>query len=134
MTLIAPAQFRSLYQEKVSDNLVLVGDSSDATLLTGRAKHTIFVQQIVADITTTDLVIWTFKDSSTPTAVVVGTLGSGPGIGQFIVVDYGPQGRALTEGKDLILSFSGSGMAGNVHVDAYLKLTGTITPAEMASG
>ena len=133
MTLIAPAQFRSLFQAKVSDTLVATGDTADVTLLTSRAKHTIFVQQIVADITTTDLVIWTFKDNASP-AVIVGKLGSGPGIGQFIVVDYGPQGRAITEGKDLIFSPSGSGMAGNIHVDAYLKLTGTITPAELASG
>lgn len=133
MTLIAPAQYRSLYQAAVSDTLVGASDSADVTLLTSRTKHTIFVQQIVVDITTSDLVVWSFKDSATP-AVSVGKLGSGPGLGQFVVVDYGPQGRAITEGKDLVFSPSGAGMAGNIHVDAYLKLTGTITPTEMARG
>lgn len=133
MPLRSPEQFRSLYQAKVADQLVTAADSSDITLLTGRTKHTLYIQQIIVDVTTSDLVTWSFKDSAT-TPVVVGKLNSGPGVGQFVIVDYGSQGRALTEGKDLIWSPSSSGMAGNIHVDAYSRPSSTMTITEMANG
>lgn len=133
MSLITPLHFRSLFQAKIGDHLVAVSDSADVTLLIGRAKHSIFVQLIVVDVTTSDLVKWTFQDEA-PTPLIVGSLGPGPGVGQFVVVDYGPQGRPITEGKNLVLTFTGDGMAGNVHVDAYLKQTSAMSAAELASG
>lgn len=97
MSLVTPLHFRSLFQAKIADHIVTPSATEDVILLVGRTKHSIFIQLIVVDVTTNDLVKWTFQDTASP-ALIIGSLGPGPGTGQFVVVDYGPQGRPVTEG------------------------------------
>ncbi|KKN24198.1 hypothetical protein LCGC14_0897290 [marine sediment metagenome] len=130
MGLTAPEQFRSLYQAQIADQSVATSDSGTVTLLSGKSKHTLYVQRVVADITTSAVATWTVQDSAS-TPVVMAHLGPSPGRGQFVLADYGPQGRAITEGKDLNLSIGTAGMAGNLHVDAYRRQTATAVPGDL---
>jgi hypothetical protein len=95
--------------------------STASSKITGKAGWTIFIQRIVLSVTTDNAATQTFQDSA-GTPVPGGVSKASPGLGP-IVWDFGEEGFALTEAKDFQHKMSGTGMAGAVVVQAYMKPT-----------
>lgn len=89
--------------------------------ITGEAGWTIYIQRILVAVTTDNAATQTFQDSAGTPVLVAGTKAS-PGIGP-ILFDFGPEGFALTEGKDFQHKMSGAGLAASVTVTAYKRRT-----------
>ncbi len=100
-------------------NVLAGGDPAVNPLIDCPANHTIYLQRILVTVTTDAAKILTFKDTA-GTPVVFGATKASPGIGT-IILDYGPDGVALTANKDLQLATDGAGLAGVIHVEAYAK-------------
>lgn len=108
----------------VSYTVVAATDYSTATQkIAGVAGETIYVQKILVVVTTDNAATQLFQDSAGTPIIVAGTKAS-PGIGP-ILFDFGPDGFALTEGKDLNHKMSAAGIAASVTITAYRKRTAT---------
>lgn len=127
------ARNREFYAPLTKDVDVVVGTQDYNGVLVPRdANHTIFVQRIVAAITThSDGKIWTFQDTAAVPVkiasyadVVVANVMQPP-----FAVDFGPNGTPLTQGKSLDIKGSGAGLGARIHIEAYQKLTGVGVPA-----
>lgn len=89
--------------------------------------HTIFVQRIHVEITTASAgKTWTIKDSNGTPLVVSGPYDTDTAP-TSIDIEFGEQGRGLTQGKDLVLTISAAGAVGSVTWEAYQKLTAVIS-------
>ena len=128
-------QYRAHNSSKVTDVLVLAATdytTPTAIITVKSANHRVYVQKISVNVTTYGSDTWTFQDSastpvpiafmSIPGAVVALASESGS-----IVFDFGPKGIALTLGKNLNMTMSGTGSAGAIHVEAYEKLEGAVS-------
>jgi hypothetical protein len=96
------------------------------------AKHTLYIQKIVFDVTTSAAQSMTFQDDA-GTPVVIATIPSGPGVGPQ-VFDFGDDGIPLTKGKNLDIATSGAGLAGRYSINAYAMIdpgTAAIVPADL---
>lgn len=96
------------------------------------AKHTIYVQKIVFDVTTSAAQSMTFQDDAS-TPVVIATIPSSPGVGPQ-VFDFGDAGIPLTTGKNLDVATSGAGLAGRYTIHAYAQInpgTASIVPSDL---
>jgi hypothetical protein len=110
-------------------DVYLDGSTTSYTAKTSRGNnHAFFVQKITLSITThatgksvavqdsNSVVIFNHQD----TAAAVG-------IQDVFPLDAGPHGIKLTEGKDLVVTQTGTGgVVGVVHIEGYEKLTQTI--------
>lgn len=114
--------YRQFYQDASTQTTVAAADSADVTLITCKTNHTIYVQRIVAYITTSAAQSWAFEDTA-GTALKIAEITSAPGDETRWDFDFGDEGVALTQGKNLVLNMSGAGLAGTVKVYAYQKLT-----------
>lgn len=112
------ARRRIIYPD-VSTNTTIVVGTADYTLVTGKTNYTIFVQRIIAWITTSAAQSVSFEDSTT--ALQIAKIPSSPGDSTRWDFDFGPEGRALTAGENLVWNASGAGNVGHCEVLAYLK-------------
>ena len=115
--------YRTVFQDVSYDHDILAADSTTLNAIAAKANHTVFVQAIVVNVYTDAAQTLTFQDTAT-TPVVIHKTRSSPGIGPVDEsVDFGPEGKALTEGKGLSIVISGAGLGCAVKVIAYSKLT-----------
>lgn len=107
----------------VSTELTMAAATGDTVLITATsASHTIFVQRIIAYITTDAAQSWSFEDTAgTPVQVAVVT--TSPGDDTRWDFDFGEEGLPLTEGTNLNLNVSAAGLAGRIKVYAYQRIT-----------
>lgn len=89
--------------------------------IAGKAGHTIYIQKLCVSVTTDDAATQTFQDSA-GTPIVAAKTKASPGLGP-ILFDFGPDGFALTEGKDLNHTMSAAGLAAAIVIQAYMKRT-----------
>lgn len=118
----------SAYKNVSAGSVLLAGDDLSSTprvLIALVAGFTIFIQRIVVSVTTDNAATLSFQDSA-GTPVVAAKTKASPGLG-VIVYDFGPEGFALTEGKELDLKNSAAGLAAVIEVQAYQKATGVTT-------
>ena len=116
--------YNRTYQD-VSMELVLAAADGDATLITGKANYSIFVQRIMVYITTSAAQSLAFEDSAT-TPYKIWQVTATPVDETLYSADWGPEGIPLTVGKDFLLNVSAAGVAGTIKVYAYLKQTSNL--------
>jgi hypothetical protein len=128
----------NFYQRRYSSKntkLNVLAATDDTTLITPKsANHQIYVQRIVIEITTYSAKTWTFEDSAgTPVPIKHISIGAAAvalvSESSNMVADFGPEGIALTLGKNLVLNMSAAGAAGVVSVEAYERLVGPVALA-----
>ena len=125
--------YRATYGDKSTTGTVAAADTAtiDNLVAPRNTKWTVFIQRILLAVTTDAAQTLTFQDDA-GTPVVIGKSKSAPGLGVFVVADYGPKGIALTEGKNLDVVISGAGLGCKISVEAYQKLTAAGTTAATA--
>ena len=118
--------YRSFYQD-VSDSLNIATGTSDTTLVTVRnASHTIFLQKVHVQVTGASAgVTWQLTDSASTPLQLTGPFATDTD-GSHFDMDFGPEGRPLTEGTNLILDVSGTGAVGSVTWEAYSRITSAV--------
>lgn len=115
----------------ISGSLIpTAGADPAATLVTGRAKYTIFITRLHVHVTTAAAKIWTFKDSSSG-PVVLAVLPASATVGDRHVLIENEEGVPCTEGKNFVLGTDGAGVAGSIEWEGYMKPTATMTPADI---
>jgi hypothetical protein len=116
----------------VSYSILTATDYTTATAkITGKTGWTIYIQRILVAVTTDNAATQTFQDNAGTPIILAGTKAS-PGIGP-IEFDFGPEGFALTADKSFMHAMSGTGLAGSVTVQAYMKRTEGAAISESAS-
>lgn len=126
------SQNRSTFQS-VSGSLTVAAADGDATLVTSRgAGFTLFIQRIIAYITTDAAQSWAFTDSN-GTPKVIARVTTSPGVDTRWEFDFGDEGVPLTEGKNFLLDVSAAGLAGHIEWLGYQKQTSTVTAAAFAA-
>jgi hypothetical protein len=118
---------RTIYED-ISGTLTVLTTTGDTTLVTAKANHTIYVQRIYMVITTDAAQSISFEDSA-GTPILLGGISASPGANSRHELDFGPEGRPLTEGKNLVMNVSAAGLAGSLVWEGYQKLTGVAAPA-----
>ena len=118
--------YRNINQD-VSTELVMGAADGDTTLISigSRTSYTIYVQRIIAYITTDAAQSWSFEDDN-GTPKKIAEIPSSPGDETRWDFDFGDEGIPLTQGKDLELNVSAAGLAGHIKVYAYRRLTAPI--------
>lgn len=107
----------------VSTELTVLATTGDTVLITATsASHTIYVQRVIGYITTDAAQSIAFQDTAS-TPVVIATITTSPGDETRWDFDYGDEGWALTAGTNLNMNVSATGLAGNVKVYAYQRIT-----------
>lgn len=109
-----------VYRDKSTSYSVAVGDTATVTAIAGRVAHAIFVQKIHVYFSTSVAQTLTFQDTAS-TPIIIAQTDSSPGAGAEYIIDFGPQGFKLTEGKDLQMVISGAGLVARVEIEAYLR-------------
>ena len=109
---------RAIYPDASSNTTIVVG-TADYTLVTGKTNYTIYVQRIIVWVTTSAAENLSFEDSTT--GLRIANIPASPGASTRWDFDFGPEGRALTEGENLVLNASAAGNVGHVEVLAYLR-------------
>lgn len=121
-----------LFHRDISGSLDRLTTDTDATLATGKAGHTIFVQRIIVYIKTDAAQSIAFEDdAATPKKIAEVT--ASPGDETRWDFDFGPYGVPLTEGRDFEMNVSAAGLAFHVEWVGYIKQTATVTAASLAS-
>ena len=116
--------YRTTYQDCSYDGDLLTTDSTTINAIAAKANHTVYVRAIVVNVTTDAAQTLTFRDTAS-TPIVIAKTRSSPGLGPVDEsVDFGPEGKKLTEGKGLDIVISGAGLAAAIKVIAHYKLTG----------
>ena len=119
--------YRTMFQDKSTTFSVAAADSAtkEDVIAPKSASHTVFVQRILLSVTTDAAKTLTFQDDAS-TPIVIAVSPASPGLGVEVVADFGPKGFALTEGKNLDVVISGAGLACQVNVEAYDRLTAVV--------
>lgn len=113
------ARRRIIYQD-ISATADFAATDSNLTVVPGRSSHTTFVQRIVVTIKTSAAQNILFEDSNSA-KLYVAEIGASPGTDSRWDFDFGPEGKALTSGKDLLMDMT-AGNAGHYEILAYRKL------------
>lgn len=114
---------RNFYGSATADSLVAAADSAKDNVIAPRsALYTIFIQRILISITVDAAQSLIFQDDAN-TPVIIGKTKASPGLGP-IVIDFGPEGTPLTQGKNFDIATSAAGIGARVHVEGFQKLTG----------
>ncbi len=114
--------YRAQYTD-ISGSSALAAAGGDATLVSGKTGWTIFVQRIIAYITTDAAQSASFEDDNS-TAVQVANIPASPGDDTRWDFDFGARGKPLTEAKDFELNVSAAGLAMHFEWEGYMKQTG----------
>lgn len=112
------------YLDISGSTVLAVGDNLSVTprvLVTGIAGQTIYIQKIFVAVLTDNAARALFQDDATTPVVIAATKAS-PGIGP-IEYDFGPDGRALTESKDLELWNTAAGLVADITWVGYQRQT-----------
>jgi hypothetical protein len=118
--------YRAQYSDKTTIKQILASDSGtfDAVIAPKSVNHSVFVQRIIFNVTTDAAQTLTFQDGA-GSPVVIAKSPASPGLGIEIVADFGPQGIQLTRGEELDIVISAAGLAGQINLEAYERLTPT---------
>jgi len=111
-------RLRIIYPD-VSSTTTIVGGTADYTLVTGKTNYTIHVQRIIVWITTSAAQNLSFEDSVT--GLRIANIPASPGTDTRWDFDFGPEGRPITTGENLVLNASAAGNVGHVEVQAYRR-------------
>ena len=116
------SKYLTFYQD-VSGNLAV--GTGDVTLVTVRnVSHSLFLQKAHVQVTGASAgKTWQLTDSTG--AELTGPFDVGTD-GSHWDMDFGPEGRQLTEGANLVFDVSASGATGIVSWEAYQKLTAVV--------
>jgi hypothetical protein len=118
---------RRFYEDRSKDSFLAATDTGKADIATVRnASHTLYIQRIVYVPSTVSATALTIQDDA-GTPLVIGLIPASQATPY--VIEFGPTGRALTEGKNLDITAAGAGPAGTIHVEAYNKLTAAAVTA-----
>ena len=100
-----------------------------ADFIAARTKHTNYIQRIAVHVRTAAAQAITFVDGA---GVVIAILPASAAVGAVHVLLDEPEGVALTEGEELDIT-GAAGVAAEIVITGYRKLTGVITAADLAS-
>lgn len=120
--------YRTMFKDASIARTMVAADTTTEhadVIIPKSASYTIFVQRIIFNCTTDAAQTLTFQDDNS-SAKVIGKSAASPGLGIEIVADFGPKGVALTEGKNLDIVVSAAGLAGQINIEAYQRLTATV--------
>lgn len=112
---------RRYYGDLTIQRDIAVGDTTVTGITVKNTSYSIFIQRILANITTDAARTLKVRDSAS-TPIMLMDLPSSPGVGQF-EIDFGADGKQLTEGKNLDIVLSGAGLVGSLVIEAYQKPT-----------
>lgn len=115
---------RRIYKD-VSSTTNFAASDGNTTLIAGKTNYTIYVQRLITMIKTSAAQAITFEDSAN-TPVYVAKIASSPGVDTRFDFDFGPEGKALTSAKNLMMDMT-AGNAGHVEVLAYMKPDAVVT-------
>jgi hypothetical protein len=116
------AELRSIYPN-ISGSSVVAAADTDSTLVAAKASHTIFVQRIIAYVSTDAAQSWSFEGTA---GRVIAKVTTSPGVDTRWDFDFGDEGVPLAEGDALLLNASAAGLAGNITWYGYRKLTSAV--------
>lgn len=111
-------RYHVIYQGR-SNELDFAATDGNLTLITGKTNYTVRVQSITVTIKTSAAQAITFEDSN-GTQLYVAKIPASPGADTRWNFDFGPLGKPLTSGKNLMMDMT-AGNAGHVEVVAYLR-------------
>ena len=120
--------YRTMFKDASIARTLLTTDvtADHADVVTPKsASYSIFVQRIIFNCTTDAAQTLTFQDDAS-TPIVIAKSASSPALGIEIVADFGPKGKQLTEGKNLDIVISAAGLAGQINIEAYQRLTAVV--------
>lgn len=121
--------FQRFNTSKNTDFVLAAAAAGQAGVITVKSTgHQLFVQKITVDVVTAAAQAVQIRDSA-GTPVVIATIPASQSTP--LVIDFGPQGRALTVGKNLDISNT-AGPALDFHFEAYEKLGST--PVALGTG
>lgn len=96
--------------------------TDDTTLVTAKStSYYVYIQSITCTIKTDAAQSITFEDSASSPRYVQKVTTS-PGADTTWKWDFGPRGIQLTQGKNLVMNVSATGLAGHVEVVGYQSL------------
>lgn len=112
---------REFYQD-ISGTVTMAASDTTKTLVTVKnANYQLHIQRIIVYINTDAAQSWTFQDSNgTPLKLCAVT--TSPGADTRWDFDFGDAGYPLTLGKNLTLTTSAAGLAGDVRWYGFQKL------------
>ncbi len=120
--------YKKRYTNKSIDRQIVAADDTTALnnlIAVKSANHQLFIQKIAFyETTESNGKSLTFQDDAS-TQVVLGkylSVTAGAGIPKALLVDFGPQGYALSAGKNLDVVVSAAGIAGALHIEAYERI------------
>lgn len=121
---------RIIYRD-VSLTQAFAATDGNLTLITGRANHTLYIQRVIITIKTSAAQVITFEDNNS-SAVYVCKIPASPGADTRWDFDFGPEGVALTSGKNFMQDMT-AGNAGHVEINAYLKPDAVVAATSTSS-
>ena len=111
--------YRSQYTN-ISGNGTLAAGGGDATLTSGKTGWTIYIQRIIAYITTDAAQSASFEDDN-GTPKQIANIPASPGDDTRWDFDFGAAGVPLTEAKDFELNVSAAGLAMHFEWEGYMR-------------
>lgn len=122
---------RRFFENRSKDSVLGTGETGKNDIATVRsANHTLYIQKVVYIPSTVHATALTIQDDA-GSPLVIGLIPASQATPY--TVDFGPEGRALTEGKNLDLAAGGAGPGGTIHVEAYNKLSAAVSVAVRAA-
>ena len=121
MSIYEAPWYRHRHQDVTAHGTVLAADVGPVALVAAASKKTVFVQEIIVNVTTDAAFTVTFRDDA-GTPLVIAEIPARPGKGPQRFW-FGEEGRPLTADKGLNLVLSGAGLAFTYDVYMYRKLT-----------
>lgn len=99
----------------VTQNLIVAKQTTPSDM---PVMYTIYVQKLRIVVRTGAAQTWTIQDSAGSPVILVSAQDMSVAGIEF-EWDFGPVGRAITVNKDLVLSISAAGAAGDVYIEGY---------------
>lgn len=126
--------FQKTNESKTTDVTVDATGAGSTLISPKSSNHQLFIQKIAIDVGTYATGSWTFREVSASGAILkTVTFPSAavalPSEDGSIIIDWGPQGKALTVGTALVRAQSATGIGGIIHIEAYQKLGATVAMA-----
>lgn len=115
--------YRTRYTD-ISGNGTLAAGGGDQTLVTGKTGWTIYIQRIIAYITTDAAQSASFEDDN-GTPKQIANIPASPGDDTRWDFDFGAAGVPLTAAKDFELNVSAAGLAMHFEWEGYSKQSGS---------
>lgn len=117
---------RGIHKAWSVDLDIIAADTGSATLVAAKTGFSIYVTNVVFNITTAAAQTLTVQDNTGTPIPIFKTVASATGSQN---VTFGDDGTKLAEGKQLDVALSAAGLAGRLHVEGYYKQTATAVPS-----